>query len=407
MAAAVYRAALLETSRTRLLEVVKDNRRKERLERALEHQDAIDLALTLIRFAAEIWFVLALNQSSLNFGLAGSLERHGATFVLSILWLYPTVHILPRKFIAHQPAEAVLRPMLMLLYWLSFPCYPLAQLLQPRRSRVEGQSDAGEIVEEMKVQITDEIIDVVEEGERSGALEESEVQMIENVLTIQDLHVSEVMTPRTDLTCIEVTKTLEEACRVAHEDGHSKIPVFRENRDQICGIFQLRDAIPELTSSNGGAPSLESIMRPAYFVPETKRVVQLLREFQAEKLSFAIVLDEYGGTAGVITVEDILEEIVGEIREEHDLEDTTPIRRVGKDTFSLDPRLRIEEANEELNIHLPPSEDYDTVGGFVFSHLDRIPDSGEVFVYDGLEFLIEGVNSRRIERLRLRALHRD
>ncbi len=401
LVAAIYRHAVREASRTRILENARSEA-KEKLERAIEREESIDAALGLLQFLGEIWFVLALNQalSQELFGTPGSATRINWTLLLSIVWLFPLVHALPPG-IATRYAESLARPALPTLAMLSLVfspvTAPLLKLRHGRRSQTNGEADDKE-----KEHLTGEIIDAVEESERAGALEESEAEMIERVLSFQDLHVSEVMTPRTDLTSIAIEATVEEALELAHKEGHSKIPVFRKNRDEICGLFHLRDAIPHLSKRDTPLPPLEKLLRKPYFVPETKGVGQLLREFQAETQSVAIVLDEYGGTAGIITAEDIVEEIVGDLREEHDIEETTPIQKTGADVFSVDPRVRIEDANEELEIHLPPSEDYDTVGGFVFSHLDRIPDAGEKFEYEGTEFRVLEVDSRRILRLELR-----
>ena len=264
------------------------------------------------------------------------------------------------------------------------------------------QTDSEVPEERERELLTDEILDAVEESERAGAIEESEAHMIEGVLELPELHASEVMTPRTDMTSIPVEASIEEATRQAHEAGHSKVPVYKGNRDEICGIFHLRDAIPILLNGRDHLPPLEKILRPVFFVPATKRVVQLLREFQEKESSLAIVLDEYGGTEGLITVEDILEEIVGDLREPHDQEEAQHIQRLEQGVIAIDPRLRIEEINEELDLRLPESEDYDTVGGFVVCQLDHIPKSNEVFVYEDLEFKVLQVENRRISRLQLR-----
>jgi magnesium and cobalt transporter len=411
MLAATYRVALEEASRTRLLDEVRDARQRARLERRLNREDAIDVTLALVQFAAELWFILALAAALPHdpegflsgLGAPGSTTRNLWILGLCLLWLFPTVHALPRGIIAYGHAETLLRPSLGFLSLLATLLSPVTVPFLRLRGR------AGRLFrtepEEEKEHLTDGIIDAVEEGERAGALEESEAQMIERVLAVQELQVSEIMTPRTDLTSISIEASVAEACELAHREGHSKIPVYKDNRDDIVGVFHLRDAIPPLLDPGAEPPTLASLVRNAYFVPETKKVLQLLREFQAQQQLLAIVLDEYGGTEGVISVEDILEEIVGELREEHDVEETHPIKHLGEDLVSIDPRLRIEEANEELEIHLPESEDYDTVGGFVFSHLDRIPDSGEVFVFDGVEFRVVEVDNRRITRLQLRPLN--
>jgi CBS domain containing-hemolysin-like protein len=305
--AAICRAALQDYSRNRLMESLEGTRRQRRFSRYLEREELIEAALTLVLVVAEIWFVwaipglLAFGAEQAVFGEPHSLERRSWGFLFGLLVLLPTVHALPGAVAGRGNGEAVLRATLPISYWLSLLLVPLVYplLLLPAGSRLFHKKPVDRETE--KDLVTDEIIDAVEEGERAGALEGQEAQMIERVLSLQERSVSEVMTPRTDLTSISIQSSVIEACRMAHEEGHSKIPVYKKNRDEIAGIFHLRDAIPFL--SNGKSPPpLEKLLREAYFVPETKKVTQLLREFQSEEQSLAIILDEYGGTAGVITV---------------------------------------------------------------------------------------------------------
>jgi len=403
--AATCHCALRLYSSRRLLDSVSGNRRG-RFEKILEKEERLEATTLLVWLAAEFWTVLHL-ASLLPADPEGFFGTGPRRLVLSaavvLLALLPTVHAFPRLIVGRGHGEAILRSSLRLLHFLSIVLIPLVQplLLLPAGRRLFDEEGKPNDIE--KDLATEEIIDAVEEGERSGALEEREAHMIERVLSIQDLSVSEVMTPRTDLTSISMNASLEEACTLAHEEGHSKIPVYEKNRDEIAGIFHLRDAIPLLTNGSE-SPALKEVLREAYFVPETKKVTQLLREFQSNEQSIAIVLDEYGGTAGLITIEDIIEEIVGDIREEHDQEESMPIQRLGSNVVSLDPRLRIEEVNEGLEFKLPESEEYDTLGGFVFSHLDRIPETDEVFSYQNLEFRVLRVENRRIARLQVRTL---
>ena len=405
--AAFFRAALEEYSRTRLIEPVEDSGRKERLERAVAQEEQIESALSFIQVCCEAWCLLALafylDGETHPFGFEEPIQQPVFwAFGFALLALFPTVHVLPRGVMARGYAESVLRPafpsLALLSKCLSPVTVPLLKL-SGRAGRLLQKPRDGD-----KGLLTDEIIDAVEESERAGAIEEDEAHMIENVLELQDLRVGEIMTPRTDMTSISVESTLEEAVRLAYDSGHSKIPVYRSNRDEICGIFQLRDAIPHLVENGGERPTLEAIVVPAVFVPDSKRVAQLLREFQSTQQSLAIVLDEYGGTEGLLTVEDILEEIVGELREQHDQEEAETFEHLESGAVSVDPRMRIDEINEEFSLRLPESEDYDTLGGFVYAHLDRIPVTDEEFVYAGVEFKVLKVEDRRIARLQLRAL---
>jgi CBS domain containing-hemolysin-like protein len=264
--------------------------------------------------------------------------------------------------------------------------------------------------EQHKELLTRDIVDAVAEGRSGGALKEQSADMIEGVLALEERVVSEVMTPRTELTSVAIDATLDEAVALALRDSHSKIPVFEKNRDQIKGMFHVRDALTHFGDGRHREVTVGEVMRPALFVPATKKVAQLLRELQAARQSVAVVLDEYGGTAGIITVEDIVEEIVGELSEQHDREPTVPFLRLAGhprdagELISFDPRLRVAEFNEKAGANLPESDEYDTVGGFVLKHLDRIPETGEMFTTGGLEFRVTRVEGRRIARLHCRTV---
>jgi CBS domain containing-hemolysin-like protein len=183
--------------------------------------------------------------------------------------------------------------------------------------------------------------------------------------------------------------------------GHSRIPVYEGTMDHVVGVLYTKDL---LGVADPGTFSLRQFMRKATFVPETKDLASLLREFQANRVHIAIVLDEYGGTAGLVTIEDILEELVGEIADEHDEPLLSPIRRVDAGLFEVDARVRLEDLNDELEIRLPEDESYDTLGGYVFSKLGRVPLAGETFVEDNVKIEVAAADDRRVIRVRLHLL---
>ncbi|MHC4720593.1 MAG: hemolysin family protein [Planctomycetota bacterium] len=179
------------------------------------------------------------------------------------------------------------------------------------------------------------------------------------------------------------------------------MPVYEDNIDNIVGLIYAKDLLADI-GRGGGDFKLRDKMRGTYFVPETKPIRTLLHEFQNQKLHIAILLDEYGGTAGIVTLEDILEELVGEITDEYEKPVPGPIKRIDEETIEVDARTYIDDLNEEFELSLPEDEDYDTVGGFVFSHLGYVPKSGEAFDYENLNFTISSAEARRIKRLRIR-----
>ena len=182
--------------------------------------------------------------------------------------------------------------------------------------------------------------------------------------------------------------------------GHSRIPVYEENIDKIVGLIYAKDLLDQIGKSAGDF-SISHKIRNAYFVPETKPLRALLHEFQNQKLHLAVVLDEYGGTAGIVTIEDILEELVGEIVDEYEERPPEPIKKLNETTIEADARTYIDDLNDQFEMNLPEDEDYDTLGGFVFSHLGSIPKTGETFEYEDVKFTITAAEARRIKRVRI------
>lgn len=247
-----------------------------------------------------------------------------------------------------------------------------------------------------KVMITeDEIRLLVEMGEKEGVIEKEEKEMIKGVFEVGDMVAKEVMIPRVDMVCIEVNESIDEALKLIRETGFSRIPVYEGNRDNIVGILYAKDIIRHLNKKI----KIKDIMRPPFFIPETKSLRELLREMQKLKLHMAIVVDEYGGTAGLVTLEDIIEEIVGEIMDEVDEEEEL-IRRIDENTWLVNARARIEEVNEILNLEIPEDE-FETIGGFVFNKLGKIPKIGDYIEIDGVKITVEKMKDKRIRKVRI------
>jgi CBS domain containing-hemolysin-like protein len=243
------------------------------------------------------------------------------------------------------------------------------------------------------------------DGHRDGLLEEDAREMIEGVIQLGDAEVAQVMTPRTYMLSMRASLSLEEAVRFAISSGHTRIPVFDKNRDDIIGILHMKDLLPELMKSpESRAANVVELLRPAAFVPESKRLDELLQEFQQNRNHMAVVLDEFGGVSGVVTIEDVLEEIVGEIVDEYDEDDLEVIKSIDDRTAEALARVRIDEVNERLGTHLPDDGDFDTIGGFVFSHLGHIPAVGETITVDDVRLTVIDVTRRRIERVRIEVL---
>ncbi len=246
----------------------------------------------------------------------------------------------------------------------------------------------------------DEIRMLADVGEEEGTIEADENEMIHGVLELGDTRVREIMVPRIDIQCVSAEATLGEALDRIVRTGHSRIPVFRETSDNIVGILYAKDLLPLLVSPNPPEHLPSSYVRPAIYIPESKRVDDLLTEMRRAKNHMVIVMDEYGGTAGLVTIEDILEEIVGEIQDEYDTEEELPVQHQLDGSIVVDGKLPIDEVNELMETDLPTGE-FDTIGGFVVGQLGRAPVPGEEVSYDGLRLVVEAVEARRLLRVHI------
>jgi CBS domain containing-hemolysin-like protein len=227
-------------------------------------------------------------------------------------------------------------------------------------------------------------------------IEEGEKELIHSIFEFGDTIVREVMVPRPDIIAIEADKTLRDVQALVLQHGYSRIPVFREDLDDVAGIVYAKDVLKALHQGKQDMP-LSEIVREVHFVPESKKVADLLREMQREKFHIALVTDEYGSVVGLVTLEDLLEELVGEITDEYDTEEPE-LEQVADDVFRVDGKISIDEVNEVLDVELP-DEEWDTVGGLMLGLMGSIPQEGEHVAYQNLRFTAEQVNGRRISKV--------
>ena len=262
---------------------------------------------------------------------------------------------------------------------------------------------AGRVAEEPDEEsFEDEIRTIVTEGHREGLLEEDAREMIEGIIELSDVDVSEVMTPRTDMVSMSKAMSWQEALGFVIRVGHTRIPVYDKTRDDIVGILNVKDLLPELAKQpNEAVKPWTELLREPYFVPETKPVDVLLEEFQLTRSHMAVVLDEYGGVSGLVTLEDVLEEIVGEIVDESDKETVEGIRQIDENTAEVLGKVHIDEINDRLNLELPDDGDFDTIGGMVFSQLGHVPVVGEDVFWNHVRITVLEATRRRIERVRV------
>ena len=244
----------------------------------------------------------------------------------------------------------------------------------------------------------EELKRLVETGEEQGALEEEEREMIHGVIELADKGVHEVMVPRTDMVCLPLDATAADAAKAVRDHGHSRIPIYEESVDHITGIVYARDLMPYLRGGAAGTP-LSRVARPVFFVPESKKVDELLREMQRRRVHMGVVVDEHGGTAGLITIENLLEEIVGEILDEYDVEEQE-IRMLDSNAAVVDARANIGDVAEAFSVRLPEG-DYDSLGGFLMAQLGHVPREGEQASCEGLLFTVAKMDENRIHTVRV------
>ncbi len=252
--------------------------------------------------------------------------------------------------------------------------------------------------EEGLLSTLEELPTLKEEGREIEELEEEEKEMIQGIFEFADTTVKEVMVPRIDVVSISLQNSVDEVLDLIVKYGHSRIPLYDAKIDNIVGIIYAKDLLQNLYQK-GKDFNLMKVARKPYFVPESKGINELLREFKRKRIHMAVVVDEYGGTAGLVTLEDLLEEIVGEIQDEYDKEEqlVTPLT---KGTFAVAAMVSIDDLNEQLEIDLP-TEDYETLGGFLYDLADSIPQEGTQLEYEGIKFLIKEVKGQRITKVEL------
>ena len=243
-----------------------------------------------------------------------------------------------------------------------------------------------------------ELQEAINSSEEEGILNESEGDMLQSIFEFGDTIVREVMVPRTDMVCCPLDAKLSTFLELIIRSGHSRVPLYEGSMDKIVGVVYAKDLLRNWGSSDD-ALKLSDVMRPPYFIPETKRIEDLLRDFRARRVHMAIAVDEYGGTSGLITIEDLLEEIVGDIQDEYDLE--VPWVQLQEDgTLLVDGRANVEELEEFYNIVIP-REKFDTVGGYLFHLLGSVPTAGEKIIDNGLVMMVEESDERRIGMVRI------
>jgi CBS domain containing-hemolysin-like protein len=375
-------------------------RHHERVALGVEMVVAILIALTVS--AAMLWSWLTIAPADLSPWLVFVLSALvlGQLMAIATIWLpWSIARIAAAKFLFHT------WPLWNILGRLALPLVWSARVVDSILHRLAGRprQDADEDSFE------EEIRTIVSEGHREGLLEEEAREMIEGVMELGDVAVSHIMTPRTEINMMPLDTPWDETVEVIIDSGHTRVPVYDKTRDDIVGILYSKDLLPELAKC---APDerrpLAELLRKPLFVPDTKPVNDVLKLFQKSRTHIAVVLDEYGGVSGLVTIEDVLEEIVGEIDDEYDQKSEEQIRKIDDDTCEALGRAHVDHINEFMSFDLPEEKDFDTIGGFVFAEFGRVPAAGETITWqDAVRITVLEASRRRVNRVRLERVRRQ
>jgi CBS domain containing-hemolysin-like protein len=399
--------ALRSFSRLKLREAFDSEDRGERVEKVAANSEKLILTCTLYRLVCNILALLLLLV------LFTKLKKDIPMVVDYIVILAAAIVVfvifgltLPHAWAKYAGEKIISRTygFLMFLSTVSWPVLPVYRITDRFVRRLAGVIDITP--EERREDQQEEFLAGLEARKMAGIVDEEERLMIEKVLKLSDTTAGEIMTPRTDIVAVDARAGRKTILETITGAGHSRVPVYEDNIDNIVGLIYAKDLLSDFEKPRDQF-RLEDKIRDAYFVPETKSIRQLLHEFQNQKLHIAIVLDEYGGTAGLVTLEDIIEQLVGEIADEYEKRPPEPVEQIDEGTIEVDARTYVDDLNDRFELHLPENEDYDTIGGFVLSHLGYIPRPGVSFDYDNLRFSISSAEARRIKRVRITKIGSD
>ena len=319
------------------------------------------------------------------------------TFIFGLLCC-----LLPRRLVTRHPETVALAmtPLFSVFYTISYPLYGLCALVAFPFVKTVGVGlyDESESVTE------EDIREMMDMGEEIGAIEGVQKDMVNNIFEFDDITAAEIMTPRIDVVAVEVSEGLMEALQLAVDNGYSRLPVYEEDVDHVIGILYIKDLLPYVGRSLPKSVTMRHLLRETYFVPDTKKCDELFEEMNAKHLQMAIVVDEYGGVAGIVTIEDLLESIVGNMQDEFDNEEEE-ITQLDEDSFEVDGNLSISELEELLHTQLPEG-DYDTVAGFILDQLGHIPadDEKAEVQFEDLSFTVTDMDDLRIDNILIKRM---
>jgi gliding motility-associated protein GldE len=354
------------------------------------------LGNTVINVAASIIAVSLAIDYSHSFGLSRNIALTIEIICLTICILI-FGELIPKIWAAKNPA-AFAKLISIPLYWLNILLFPVAEILTEAirllisKLRIDKRKSAI---------LSEEITELAKLGHERGTIVEEEHGLISSIVNFRSVAVHEVMTPRVDIVSVSAETNFNELLDIITKTGHSRIPIYHEDLDEIIGIVFSKDLLPYIKNVESRTNfSLTKIARKAMFIPRTKLISSLMHDFQEKKMHLAIVVDEYGGTAGLITLEDIIEEILGEIRDEYDKEEN-PVTKVGDNNYIILGKLSIVKLNDLLNTTFSENSNYETVAGMILNHAGQIPKQGYSFQIDGYKFIVKEIQNKRIKKVQV------
>ncbi len=353
------------------------------------------LGNTIVNVAASIIAVLFALDISKDYNIPEEITL-GIQIILLTIIILIIGEITPKIWANKYPVQYSIIIALP-LYWVSILFFPIAKILTETLRLTISKLKANKLRTALN---SNEISELADLGLEKGTIEQDEQELIQGIVSFRSVTVREIMTPRVDIVAVPLDATFEELMKIIKESGHSRIPLYGKSLDDIIGIIYAKDLLPYLRSPGlRKTISLRKIAREALFVPETKYINELLHDFQEKKMHLGIVVDEYGGTSGLISLEDILEEIVGDIRDEYDKEESQIIK-LSENEYLISGKLSIEELNDLLKYNFSSdNKDYDTVGGFILDQAGIIPSQGFHFIYNKYKFTVKEIFNKRIRKV--------
>jgi putative hemolysin len=403
MLASTLAYAIRTLSRVEIEQALAKRGRVKALDAILSRRHDLALSTSALRMLATCVTIVSI---AFYFYLFFDWQSHpfkvfGTTILLATPLLLICTVAIPQAWAkyAGEATIASLWPLIRVMHRLLYPLVVVMNVFDEIIRRLSGVSLA-ETPEEEANQANQEILAVVSDGIAEGNVNEDQRKMIEGVISFRDLQAGQIMTPRPDIVALDVNTPLLEARDRIVKDGLSRLPVFEGTLDNVIGILYAKDLLQNIGAASP-AFNMRALLHPPLFVPRTKPLHDLLREFRLQQVHIAIVLDEYGGAIGLVTSEDIIEEIVGDIADEYESPERSDIKRIDENVVEVDARINITDLNRELELHLPEDQDYQTLGGFVISTLGEIPKRGQTVPFEASTITVIDGDARRVKRLKI------